>query len=76
MVPGLQVMNTAPGGGLPGQNGALPQINANNTVVRPGSGNEDSARTFGYLFADADYTWSFDGDETSWNGKVGMRWQS
>ncbi len=29
----------------------------------------------GYLFADADYTWSFDGDETSWNGKVGMRWQ-
>jgi len=29
----------------------------------------------GYLFADADYTWSFDGEESSWNGKVGMRWQ-
>jgi len=29
----------------------------------------------GYLFADADYTWSFDGGETSWNGKLGMRWQ-
>jgi len=28
----------------------------------------------GYLFADIDYTWSFDGDETAWNGKVGMRW--
>lgn len=29
----------------------------------------------GYLFADVDYTWSFDGEETSWNGKAGMRWQ-
>lgn len=29
----------------------------------------------GYLFADADYTWSFDGEESSWNGKLGMRWQ-
>lgn len=28
----------------------------------------------GYLFADVDYTWSFNGDETSWNSKVGMRW--
>jgi len=28
----------------------------------------------GYLYADIDYTWSFDGEETSWNGKVGMRW--
>jgi len=28
----------------------------------------------GYLYADLDYTWSFDGDETAWNGKVGMRW--
>ncbi len=28
----------------------------------------------GYFFADADYTWSFDGEETSWNAKVGMRW--
>ncbi|HEY9254906.1 MAG TPA: autotransporter outer membrane beta-barrel domain-containing protein, partial [Stenotrophomonas sp.] len=28
----------------------------------------------GYLFADIDYTWSFDGDETAWNGKLGMRW--
>ncbi|WP_102100625.1 autotransporter outer membrane beta-barrel domain-containing protein [Stenotrophomonas rhizophila] len=28
----------------------------------------------GYLYADVDYSWSFDGDETAWNGKVGMRW--
>lgn len=28
----------------------------------------------GYLFADVDYTWSFDGDQTAWNGKLGMRW--
>lgn len=28
----------------------------------------------GYLFTDIDYSWSFDGDETSWNGKLGMRW--
>ena len=28
----------------------------------------------GYLFADVKYTWSFDGDETAWNGKLGMRW--
>ncbi|WP_184997091.1 autotransporter outer membrane beta-barrel domain-containing protein [Stenotrophomonas rhizophila] len=28
----------------------------------------------GYLYADLDYSWSFDGDETAWNGKVGMRW--
>jgi len=28
----------------------------------------------GYLYADLDYSWSFNGDETAWNGKVGMRW--
>jgi len=28
----------------------------------------------GYLFADVDYTWSLDGKETAWNGKLGMRW--
>lgn len=28
----------------------------------------------GYLYADLDYSWSFDGDETVWNGKVGARW--
>lgn len=28
----------------------------------------------GYLFAGLDYTWSFEGDETAWNGNVGMRW--
>lgn len=28
----------------------------------------------GYLFADIDYSWSFDGDDTSWNWKLGMRW--
>lgn len=28
----------------------------------------------GYLFADIDYSWGFDGDETAWNGKLGMRW--
>lgn len=28
----------------------------------------------GYLFADVDCTWIFKGDETSWNSKVGMRW--
>jgi outer membrane autotransporter protein len=26
------------------------------------------------LYADIDYSWSFDGDDTVWNGKVGMRW--
>lgn len=28
----------------------------------------------GYLYADIDYNWSLDGDETAWNGKLGMRW--
>ncbi|WP_367345977.1 autotransporter outer membrane beta-barrel domain-containing protein [Stenotrophomonas bentonitica] len=28
----------------------------------------------GYLYTDLDYSWSFDGDETGWNGKVGARW--
>lgn len=28
----------------------------------------------GYLFADLDYSWSFNGDENAWNGKLGMRW--
>ena len=28
----------------------------------------------GYLYADIDYSWSFNGDETAWNGKLGMRW--
>jgi len=28
----------------------------------------------GYLFADLDYTWSLDGEEQAWNGKLGMRW--
>ncbi|MBJ7514966.1 MAG: autotransporter outer membrane beta-barrel domain-containing protein [Stenotrophomonas sp.] len=28
----------------------------------------------GYLYADIDYTWSVDGEETAWNGKLGMRW--
>lgn len=28
----------------------------------------------GYLFVGLDYTWSFDGHETAWNGNVGMRW--
>jgi len=28
----------------------------------------------GYFYADLDYSWSFDGDETAWNGKLGMRW--
>jgi outer membrane autotransporter protein len=28
----------------------------------------------GYLYADIDYSWSLDGDETVWNGKLGMRW--
>lgn len=28
----------------------------------------------GYLFAGLDYTWSFDGDKTAWNGNLGMRW--
>jgi len=48
---GLQVMNTDPGGGLPGQNGTLARINANNTVVRLGSGSGSSARTFGGFVA-------------------------
>lgn len=26
------------------------------------------------VYADIDYSWSFDGDDTVWNGKVGMRW--
>lgn len=28
----------------------------------------------GYLFADVDYSWSFSGNETAWNGKLGLRW--
>lgn len=28
----------------------------------------------GYLFADIDYSWSFSGNETAWNGKLGARW--
>lgn len=28
----------------------------------------------GYLFGDIDYSRSFDGDDSAWNGKVGMRW--
>lgn len=28
----------------------------------------------GYLYGDIDYSWSFDGDERAWNGKLGMRW--
>jgi len=48
---GLQVMNTDPGGGLPGQNGALAKINANRTVVRLGSGSGSSVRTFGGFVA-------------------------
>lgn len=28
----------------------------------------------GYAFADVDYSWSFDGDDSAWNGKLGLRW--
>ncbi len=28
----------------------------------------------GHLYADIDYSWSLDGDEKAWNGKLGMRW--
>lgn len=28
----------------------------------------------GYLFGDIDYSRSFDGDDSAWNGKIGMRW--
>ncbi|MEN5206643.1 autotransporter outer membrane beta-barrel domain-containing protein [Stenotrophomonas terrae] len=40
-----------------------------------GVGGTWQVSALGYLFADADYTWSFDGEESSWNGKLGMRWQ-
>jgi hypothetical protein len=48
---GLQVMNTDPGGGLPGQAGSFAQINAANTIVRIGSGITGTGRTFGGFVA-------------------------
>nr|WP_275135267.1 autotransporter domain-containing protein [Stenotrophomonas sp. SAM-B] len=41
-----------------------------------GSPRTEFSSATGYVpfTADVDYTWSFNGDETSWNSKVGMCW--
>lgn len=48
--------------------------NLDDTWAEVGIGGTWQVSDAGYLFADIDYTWSFDGNETIWNGKVGMRW--
>lgn len=55
--------------------GAVPFVaSLGGTWYEIGLGGTRQVSDTGYLYADIDYSFSADGRDTAWNGKIGMRW--
>ncbi|MFP3648016.1 autotransporter outer membrane beta-barrel domain-containing protein, partial [Paraburkholderia sp. SIMBA_054] len=50
------------------------QVDLGGSWAELGIGGTWQVSRTGYFYADIDYSWSFNGQDTSWNGKAGMRW--